>query len=164
MSLERLWAPWRMGYIRGERAKECIFCAALAAGDDAAKLIVHRGERCFVMLNAYPYASGHLMVSPNEHVATLEGLRPEVLLELMELSQDALAALRDAFGPEGFNIGANQGRVSGGSVEDHFHQHVVPRWTGDTNFISVTGGVRVLPQSLEETYSALAASWPSRTA
>ena len=154
-----------MDYIRGrDKSGGCIFCDALAAGDDAGKLIVHRGEHCFVMLNAYPYASGHLMVSPNEHVAALEELAPDVLLELMTLTRDSLAAIREAFKPEGFNIGANQGRPSGGSVEDHFHQHVVPRWTGDTNFISVTGGVRVLPQSLDETYSALATSWPSRTA
>ena len=153
-----------MDYLKGNKAHSCIFCDALASDDDAATYLLHRGEHCFVMLNAYPYTSGHVMVSPNEHVAALEDLGPGLLLELMTLTQDSLAAIRAAYDPEGFNIGANQGKVSGGSVEDHFHLHVVPRWGGDTNFMPVTGGVRVLPQSLDESYRELAASWPSRTA
>jgi ATP adenylyltransferase len=121
--------------------------------------VLHRGPRCFVMLNAYPYTNGHVMVSTNEHVAKLEELDDETLLELMTLTRQSLAAIREAYGPEGFNIGVNQGKVAGGSVEDHFHQHVVPRWGGDTNFMPVLGDARVLPQSLEDSYRALVASF-----
>jgi len=156
---ERLWAPWRLDYIKGPKEDECIFCRALASADDAAHHVVHRGERCFVMLNAYPYTNGHLMVSPNAHVAALEDLGTDELLELMTLTQRSLAAIRAAYGPEGFNIGVNQGRVSGGSVEEHFHLHVVPRWGGDTNFMPVLGDVRVLPQSLDASHKQLKAAF-----
>jgi ATP adenylyltransferase len=155
MAEQRLWAPWRMEYIEGEKPDECIFCVALASDDDAGHYVLHRGERCFVMLNAYPYTSGHLMVSPDEHVDSLEALDGDTLLELMTLTQRSLAALRDAYSPEGFNLGVNQGKVAGAGVEDHVHLHVVPRWAGDTNFMPVVGGVRVLPQSLEDSYAAL---------
>ena len=161
MAGQRLWAPWRLEYVKGPKDGECIFCAALAAGDDAASYVVHRGPRCFVMLNAYPYTNGHVMISPNEHVAKLEELDDETLLELMTLTRQSLAAIREAYGPEGFNIGVNQGKVAGGSVEDHFHQHVVPRWGGDTNFMPVLGNARVLPQSLEDSYRALVATFPA---
>ena len=157
MTEQRLWAPWRIEYIKGPKEDECIFC-------ERRDYVVFEGERCFVMLNAYPYTNGHVMVSPNEHVAKLEELDDETLLELMTLTRQSLAAIREAYRPEGFNIGVNQGSVSGGSVEDHFHMHVVPRWGGDTSFMPVTGSVRVLPQGLDETYRELAASWPSRTA
>ena len=155
MAEQRLWAPWRMEYIESDKSGECIFCVALASDDDAAKYVLHRGEHCFVMLNAYPYTSGHLMVSPNDHVDSLEQLGAETLLELMTLTQRSLAAIREAYGPEGFNLGVNQGKVAGAGVEDHVHLHVVPRWAGDTNFMPVVGGVRVLPQSLEDSYAAL---------
>jgi ATP adenylyltransferase len=155
MRERRLWAPWRLDYIKGPKPEECIFCAFPARGDDAASHIAHRGERCFVMLNAYPYTSGHLMVSPNDHVDSLEALDSETLLELMSLTQRSLAAIREAYGPEGFNIGVNQGKVAGAGVEDHVHLHVVPRWAGDTNFMPVVGGARVLPQSLDDSYAAL---------
>jgi len=111
------------------------------------------------MLNAYPYTNGHLMVSPNAHLGTLEELDEETLLELMTLTQASLGAIREAYGPDGFNIGVNQGKVAGGSVEDHFHLHVVPRWGGDTNFMPVVGDVRVLPQSLDDSYRALVATF-----
>jgi ATP adenylyltransferase len=154
---ERLWAPWRLDYVKSDKGDGCIFCER---GD----YVVADGERCFVMLNAYPYTNGHVMVSPYEHIATLEELEADTLLELMTMTQRSIAAIRDAYSPEGFNIGVNQGKVAGGSVEDHFHLHVVPRWGGDTNFMPAVGGVRVLPQSLEDSYKALTASWPSRTA
>jgi ATP adenylyltransferase len=156
---ERLWAPWRMEYIESDKSGECIFCTALASDDDAAKYVLHRGERCFVMLNAYPYTSGHVMVSPNEHAGSLEALDAETLFELMTLTQRSLAAIREAYGPEGFNLGVNQGKVAGAGVEDHVHMHVVPRWAGDTNFMPVVGGARVLPQSLEGSYEALKPSF-----
>jgi ATP adenylyltransferase len=152
---QRLWAPWRLEYIQGPKSDECIFCTALASDDDAASYLLHRGERCFVMLNAYPYTSGHVMISPNEHVSSLEELDSDTLLELMTLTQRSLGAIREAYGPEGFNMGVNQGKVAGAGVEDHVHLHVVPRWAGDTNFMPVVGDVRVLPQSLDDSYEAL---------
>jgi ATP adenylyltransferase len=152
---ERLWAPWRMEYIESEKSDECIFCAALESDDDAEKYVLHRGQHGFVLLNAYPYTSGHLMVAPNEHVDSLEALDGDTLLELMRLTQRSLGAIGENYGPEGFNIGVNQGKVAGAGVEDHVHLHVVPRWAGDTNFMPVVGGARVLPQSLADSYDAL---------
>jgi ATP adenylyltransferase len=152
--LERLWAPWRLEYITGEKSDECIFCAQPALDDDAA-LIVHRGERCFVMLNAFPYASGHVMVAPYEHTADLAGLDEATSLELMSLTQDSLRAIRTTYRPDGFNVGANLGTVAGAGVADHVHMHAVPRWEGDTNFMPVLGEVRVLPESLQDTHRKL---------
>jgi ATP adenylyltransferase len=153
---ERLWAPWRLDYIRGPGADECIFCRAVAdeSGDERSH-VIHRGQRCFVMLNAYPYTSGHLMVSPYEHVPSIEELDEHALTELMTLGQRALAALRANYGPEGFNLGINQGKVAGAGIEDHVHLHVVPRWGGDTNFMSAVAETRVLPQALDESWSEL---------
>jgi ATP adenylyltransferase len=158
---ERLWAPWRLEYIKSEKTDECIFCRALASDDDAGHYVVNRGEHAFVMLNAFPYTNGHVMVSPNEHVGSLEGLDTDVLTEIMTLTQRSMASIRAAYGPEGFNLGVNQGKVAGAGVEDHVHLHVVPRWAGDTNFMPVIGDVRVLPQSLEDSYKALASSFPA---
>jgi len=152
---ERLWAPWRLEYIEGPKADECIFCSKPTAGDDEASYIVHRGEECFVILNAYPYNNGHLMVAPYAHVPSIEQLGASVLTELMTLAQASLGALRRAYGPEGFNMGINQGKVAGAGIEDHMHLHVVPRWGGDTNFMPVIGDTRVMPQSLEDSFEAL---------
>jgi ATP adenylyltransferase len=152
---QRLWAPWRLDYIRGPKPEECIFCTKPAEGDDEAALIVARGERCFVMLNAFPYNSGHLMVAPFEHVPSIEDLDETVLLELMRVTGRSLEALRAVYGPEGFNMGINQGKVAGAGVEDHVHLHVVPRWGADTNFMPVIGSTRVLPQSLRDSYAEL---------
>ncbi len=154
MAEDRLWAPWRMEYIAGDKPDECIFCARSAAGD-AESLVVRRGERCFVMLNAYPYTNGHVMIAPYEHVASLEDLDEECATELMALTREAMRAIRETYGPDGFNLGVNVGKAAGAGVEDHVHQHVVPRWGGDTNFMPVVGDVRVLPQSLEESYRQL---------
>jgi ATP adenylyltransferase len=145
---ERLWAPWRLEYIKGPKEDECIFCVRR-------DWVVAEGDHCFVMLNAYPYTNGHVMVSPYEHVDSIELLGPDALTELMTLTQRSMAAIRSAYGPDGFNLGVNQGKVAGAGVEDHVHLHVVPRWGGDTNFMPVTGGVRVLPQSLADSYEAL---------
>jgi ATP adenylyltransferase len=156
MSGERLWAPWRMRYVQGERGDEgCIFCLAAEPGDDEARLVVHRGERCLVMLNAFPYNSGHLMVSPHRHVASIEDLGDDELLELMTLTRRALRAVREAYGPDGFNLGVNEGDVAGAGFAGHVHLHVVPRWAADSNFMAVTADTRVLPQSLEDTYAQL---------
>jgi ATP adenylyltransferase len=155
MAEERLWAPWRLEYIKGPKPDECIFCAGPDAGDDEAKYIVRRGEHCFAMLNAYPYNNGHLMVSPYRHVPSIEELDEATLVELMTLSQESLRALRDAYAPEGFNLGINQGKIAGAGVEHHVHLHVVPRWGADTNFMPVIADTRVLPQSLADSYRDL---------
>jgi ATP adenylyltransferase len=156
MTEQRLWAPWRLEYIKGPKPDECIFCAKPAAGDDAGGYIVARGERCFVMLNAFPYNNGHVMVAPYEHVPSIEQLADGALLELMTLTRRSLGALRSAYAPEGFNLGINQGTVAGAGMADHVHMHVVPRWGADTNFMPVIGSTRVLPQSLDDSYSTLA--------
>jgi ATP adenylyltransferase len=155
MEEQRLWAPWRLDYIKGPKPEECIFCAKPAEGDDARAYIVARGELTFVMLNAFPYNNGHLMVSPYEHVPSIEELDDPTLLELMRLTQRSLQALREAYSPEGFNIGINQGKVAGAGMEEHVHLHVVPRWGADTNFMPVLGSTRVLPQSLDDSYATL---------
>jgi ATP adenylyltransferase len=156
LSEERLWAPWRLEFIRGPKPGECIFCSQPALGDDERGLIVHRGKRCFVILNAYPYNNGHLMVAPFRHVPSIEELDEGELLELMTLARRSLAVLREVHGPEGFNLGVNQGKVAGAGIEDHVHLHVVPRWGGDTNFMPVIASTRVLPQSLADSWRELA--------
>lgn len=160
MSAERLWAPWRLQYIRGEKSDECIFCTKPALDDESA-LIVRRGDRCFVMLNAYPYTSGHVMVAPYEHTADLAAIDEATALDLMTLMQESIRAIRAAYSPEGFNVGANLGTAAGAGVADHLHFHVVPRWEGDTNFMSVIGEVRVLPESLEDTQRTLKEAFAS---
>jgi ATP adenylyltransferase len=154
----RIWAPWRLPYVKDaakDQEAECIFCAKPSAGDDEANLIVHRGERCFVILNLFPYTNGHLMIAPFAHVATVQELDPETAAEIMALAQRAIAVLDDEYSPHGYNVGFNQGRVAGAGVEHHIHMHVVPRWGGDTNFMPVLADTRVLPQSLEQSYEAL---------
>jgi len=149
-----LWAPWRLEYIQqADEAPGCVFCEA---GDE---LVVHRGERAFVLLNKFPYASGHLMVAPVRHVGAFGELSPEEATEIHVLAQRALAALEGEYGPHGFNLGWNLGRVAGAGVVDHVHLHVVPRWNGDTNFMPVLADVRVLPEALAETHRRLAARW-----
>jgi ATP adenylyltransferase len=155
-----IWAPWRLEYV--EQADElpgCIFCAA-AAGDDEQHLVVHRGERAFVLLNKFPYASGHLLVAPSRHVGSLAGLDDEEALELHRLAAAGLDALTAAYAPHGFNLGWNVGRVAGAGIVDHVHEHVVPRWNGDTNFMPVLADVKVMPEHLAETRRKLAAAWP----
>jgi ATP adenylyltransferase len=156
MAEQRLWAPWRMKYVQGGGQQSgCIFCLAAERDDDEARYVLYRGERCFVMLNAFPYNSGHLMVTPYRHVASIEDLDDDELLELMALTQRSLRALRDAYRPDGFNMGINDGEVAGAGFAGHVHQHVVPRWAADSNFMAVTGDTRVLPQSLEDSYTML---------
>jgi ATP adenylyltransferase len=156
MTQQRLWAPWRLKYVQGERKESgCIFCLAAESAEDEARHVLHRGERCFVMLNAFPYNSGHLMVSPKRHIASIEDLDADDLLELMTLTQSSLRALREAYGPDGFNIGVNEGEVAGAGFAGHVHLHVVPRWAADSNFMAVTADTRVLPQSLEDSYATL---------
>jgi ATP adenylyltransferase len=141
-----------------DSGQECIFCAKPAVGDDEASLIVHRGERCFVILNLFPYTNGHLMVAPYEHVATLQELDADTVAEMMALTQRAMSVLSERYEPHGYNVGFNQGRVAGAGVEHHIHMHVVPRWGGDTNFMPVLADTRVMPQTLEESYATLKGS------
>jgi ATP adenylyltransferase len=153
----RIWAPWRLSYVKdaAKDKEECIFCAKPAAGDDEASLIVHRGERCFVLLNLFPYTNGHLMVAPYEHIGRLQEMGSEMLGELMSLAQRAMAALDGVYEPHGYNVGFNQGRIAGAGVEHHVHLHVVPRWSGDNNFMPVIADTKVMPQTLEQSYAAL---------
>jgi ATP adenylyltransferase len=154
----RIWAPWRLAYVKDaakDEAEECIFCAAPAAADDEANLIVHRGARCFVILNKFPYTNGHLMVAPYAHLATLPEVDAEAIAELMALAQQAMVALEERYSPHGYNVGFNQGRVAGAGFEHHIHMHVVPRWGGDTNYMPVLADTRVMPQTLEQSYEAL---------
>jgi ATP adenylyltransferase len=159
--VKQLWAPWRLEYIENPNEQEgCVFCRALD-GEDQPGLIVHRGERVFVMLNRYPYASGHLMVAPNRHEGEFGKLDGDEALELHRLGAAALAALAETMRPQGFNLGWNLGRIAGAGVIDHVHLHVVPRWAGDTNFMPVLADVKVLPEALEQTRLKLAEAWPA---
>jgi ATP adenylyltransferase len=146
-----------MEYIQEARGPDggCIFCDKPKSGDDAAELILGRSGTAFVILNAYPYNPGHLMVAPFRHTAELEGLEAPELADVDSLLQRSVQVLREASGPDGFNLGVNLGRVAGAGVADHLHWHVVPRWNGDTNFMPVVGGARVLPESLQDTYARL---------
>jgi ATP adenylyltransferase len=154
---ERLWSPWRMEYIKSGTGDEqgCIFCELPAKGDDEAVYIVARGARSFAILNTYPYNSGHLMVAPFRHVGELEELTDEESLDSQHLIQRSIAALKETMEPDGFNLGVNLGRVAGAGVPGHLHWHVVPRWSGDTNFMPVLGETKVLPELLEESWKKL---------
>lgn len=157
--MERLWAPWRMSYIGGsigEKKNGCFFCDAWRdAGNEAHHLLLGRSDSCFVMLNRYPYSNAHLMVAPARHIGMMEEATAEEGGELWRLATLAKRALSNAFNPEGFNVGINQGKVAGAGVLDHLHVHIVPRWTGDVNFMPVFADVRVIPQALEETWAKL---------
>jgi ATP adenylyltransferase len=156
---KQLWAPWRLEYIRqADEQPGCVFCNA-ATGDDEALLVVHRGERALVLLNKFPYASGHLMVAPLRHLGEYAELTAEEGAEIHDLTVGALAALRSAMAPQGFNVGWNLGEVAGGSISAHLHEHVVPRWGGDTNFMPVLADVKVMPEHLAETRRKLADAW-----
>ncbi len=153
--MNRLWAPWRIDYIRGEKPLACILCDKPKEDRDADNLILHRGEHGFVMMNLYPYNSGHLMICPYEHVNTPEDLSDVVTNNLMQLLKQSLAALRKCFQPEGHNVGLNLGKAAGAGIDDHVHFHIVPRWVGDTNFMTVVSDHRVIPEDIHETYRLL---------
>ncbi len=157
-ALQRLWTPHRMSYVGQVDKGACPFCAIPAMSDEDG-LIVGRGATAYAVLNLYPYNPGHLMVVPYRHVALYEELEPAETVELGTLTQRAIRAVRHASSPHGLNIGMNQGRVAGAGIADHLHQHVVPRWGGDANFMPVIGQTKVLPQLLGETRALLAAAW-----
>lgn len=152
---EVLWAPWRMSYILAEKTVGCIFCEKPRVHDDAAHLLLWRGTTAFVMMNRYPYNNGHLMVVPNAHVASLTALQATERAELGELTMQCEQVLRQALRPQGFNIGINLGAAAGAGIAEHLHIHIVPRWDGDTNYMTVVGELRVIPQHLDQTYALL---------
>jgi ATP adenylyltransferase len=161
VALKRLWAPWRLEYVQDEaKAEGCFFCAAAGSDDDEAHLVVHRGRRAFVILNKFPYASGHLLVAPLRHGPTFGELDDDEALEIHRLGAQGLDALRAVYAPEGFNLGWNIARIAGAGIPDHGHLHVVPRWGGDTNFMPVLGDVKVIPEHLVATRAKLAGAWP----
>jgi ATP adenylyltransferase len=158
--MKHLWSPWRMTYIEGGAEDVgCLFCQCLAGPDGPENLVLHRGTSAYVILNRFPYTNGHMMVVPFAHQASLESLDPNVLAELMHLTTQALRVLRQVYGAEGFNIGANIGVPAGAGIADHVHLHVVPRWSGDTNFMTTTAETRVVPSMPETTYQRLLEGW-----
>jgi len=157
--VKRLWAPWRLEYVQGaDEIEGCVFCRA-AEGDDEKQLVVHRGERAFVLLNKFPYTSGHLMVAPYRHGAGFADLDEAEALEVHRLATEGITALEAVFHPQGFNLGWNVGRIAGAGIVDHAHLHVVPRWGGDTNFMPVLADLRIIPEHLVETRRKLASAW-----
>lgn len=171
--VERLWAPWRLSYIEGGGKKEeatpdrsgtgCIFCDKPAEHNDEANLIVERGATCFTILNAFPYNNGHLMVVPYRHLSHPVALTPEENAELMQTASRLSAILDTVYHPDGYNLGMNIGSAAGAGIAAHLHLHIVPRWGGDTNFMPVVGGVKVMPETLEQTYAKLRAALDTHT-
>jgi len=159
--VDYLWTPWRYIYVtEGERPSGCVFCNAAASENDRENLIVHRAEYNFVILNRFPYTNGHVMIVPFAHASSLAALTEEALLEMMRLAREAERQLREIYHPDGLNIGLNLGRSAGAGIADHLHMHVLPRWAGDTNFMTVTGETRVLPEDLPATWEKLSgADW-----
>ncbi|MDY6794201.1 MAG: HIT domain-containing protein [Actinomycetota bacterium] len=156
--MERLWRPWRINYIRNienVRDEGCIFCTKPKSGDDEKALILYRGETVYMMMNLFPYNTGHVMVSPYRHLGQLEDLDDRERAELMELSNLAVRAIKEEMQPQAFNLGMNIGKVAGAGFHEHLHMHVVPRWLGDTNFMPVVAKAKVMPESLEGNYKRL---------
>ena len=158
--MDRLWTPWRYRYVStaGDPGNACIFCAAAVSGDDRAHYVVLRAEHNFLILNLFPYTSGHLMIAPYRHVATLADADPAALEEMMLLTARAEKALRGLYKPDGLNIGMNLGDAAGAGVPGHIHMHVLPRWTGDANFMTTVAETRVLPETIETTYERVTAA------
>lgn len=165
-SLDRLWTPHRLAYIRGENkpadssAAECPFCR-IPALPEAESLVVHRGELAYAVLNLYPYAPGHLMLCPYRHIADYTDTTVEEAAEIAVLTKQAMTVIRSVSGAQGFNLGMNQGAIAGAGISAHLHQHVVPRWSGDQNFMPVIGRTKTLPELLQDTRDLLSAAWPS---
>lgn len=159
--MERLWRPWRINYVRNIesfRDEGCIFCNKVEEGDDRESLILHRGETSFIIMNLYPYNTGHVMVTPYRHVGDLELLDAAELKELMDLTTLSIRAIKKEMDPQGFNLGINLGKAAGAGFDEHVHMHIVPRWQGDTNFMPVVGESKVMPENIADTYDRLAKS------
>jgi ATP adenylyltransferase len=159
--LDRLWSPWRSAYIAAgsaanSEADVCVFCKLRDdPANDAANFVLHRAAHSFVVLNIYPYISGHLLIVPNEHVGDLDAADKETTDEMMDLTKRCQTALREVYQPGGFNVGMNLGKVAGAGIVDHIHIHILPRWNGDTNFMTAVGETRVIPEDLTTTYQKL---------
>jgi ATP adenylyltransferase len=158
--LDRIWAPWRSEYIASSDSADaqpqgCIFCRLHSDNNDEASFIIHRAAHNFIVLNAYPYTSGHLLIVPYEHISELDAAPKETTDELMDLTKRSQTALRDAYQPEGFNMGMNLGRPAGAGIADHIHIHILPRWIGDTNFMTTSGDTRIISEDLRTTYQKL---------
>jgi ATP adenylyltransferase len=150
--MEKIYAPWRMEFIKGERLEGCIFCRESRRSD---ALVLFEGNTAFIMANLYPYISGHLMIVPFRHISQLEDLLSEEKLEIFNLQEMAIRVLKKAMSPDGFNIGINLGKAAGAGIADHVHVHIVPRWSGDTNFITAVGDIRVIPEDIYKTCELL---------
>ncbi len=153
--MDFLWSPWRYRYVSSLPSSECLFCRVAAEQDDKSNFVLLRAERNLVMLNRFPYTSGHLMIAPYQHVATIEDTEEAVLGEMMTLARRAESALRRAYKPDGLNLGMNIGRSAGAGIAEHIHMHLLPRWHGDVNFMTTVAETRVLPEDLETTYAKL---------
>jgi len=156
--MEQLWAPWRIEYIRIAKASGCILCQKSREDDDQANFILYRGEGNFVILNAFPYSPGHLMIAPYRHVANLQDLTDGEAMEHFNLVKKSLTLLKQVLKPDGFNLGLNMGKIAGAGIEEHLHTHLVPRWQGDTNFMPVLSNTRVISEGLAATYKRLRAA------
>ncbi len=160
--MDKLWSPWRMEYIKKAGETGCIFCSKPRERRDRSNLILARSRYCFMMLNLYPYNSGHLMVAPYRHVGGLERMGDQEALDMFRLARAAVEALSRSYAPSGYNLGINIGRSSGAGIPGHIHLHIVPRWVGDTNFMPVLADTKVLPESLESCYEKIYAALPER--
>jgi len=158
--MKRIWSPWRMKYIKENSSQsECPFCKAISGKDDRKNLVVFRGKNAFVMLNRYPYTTGHILVLPYIHQEKMSEFDPKTRSEMMELVNQAGQVLELVYKPQGMNVGLNLGTAAGAGIPKHLHWHIVPRWMGDTNYMTTVGSVRVLPESLEDTYQKIQSSW-----
>ncbi len=165
MNFEQLWAGWRATYLETaihglDHPVECVFCSLIALEDDPKAYILWRGTFAVAILNAYPYSSGHLMIMPKRHVGEMEELDPDEGMDLLRGATNAVRALKSAYSPEGINVGVNIGSAAGAGIPGHFHIHVLPRWRGDTNFMTTVAGMRVIPESLDVTWEKLSKAWP----
>ncbi|MBA4348469.1 MAG: HIT family hydrolase [Thermodesulfovibrio sp.] len=153
--MKTIWAPWRMEYILSEKDKDCLFCVKPNEKSDRDNLILYRDKNVYVIMNKYPYNNGHLMVVPYFHTSSFDGLSDNVLFDIIRITKYSVDCLGNAFHPEGFNVGINIGAPAGAGIEEHIHVHIVPRWAGDTNFMTAVGEVKVIPEHLLETYNKL---------
>jgi ATP adenylyltransferase len=159
--MKRLFSPWRMKYIQNTKGNDgsCFFCSAIGKHDNVENLVIARGKVSFALLNLFPYTSGHMMVAPFAHKPNLDELTPQSRGEMMEMVAQCIVVLKKVYSPQAFNVGANIGEAAGAGVPGHVHLHIVPRWAGDTNFMSTVGEVRVLPETIDQTYNRVLAAW-----
>ncbi len=155
--MDHLWTPWRSTYMKEKKDKSvCIFCHAVQSDNDRETLVVHRAQHCFVILNRYPYTSGHVMVAPYQHVSRLTAISEEASAEMMRLARVCETTLEECYRPDGLNLGMNLGEAAGAGIEQHIHLHVLPRWKGDANFMTTVGETRIIPEALDVTYERMA--------